>query len=88
MNSLPIRVVPTEELPLDDTHTRGVITFTVSSALKMRRATNLVVLEDERTGQAIASAVTPHGRLEALGRNVADAVGRLSTLATRPQGRE
>lgn len=84
-----VRVVPTSELPLNATHTRGVITFTVSSALKMRHATNLVVLEDESTGQAIASATTPHdGRLEALGRNVADAVERLATLATRPEGRE
>lgn len=88
------RVVPTSELPLGAKHRRGIITFTVSSALEFRRATDLVVVD--HGDYAVASARTPHGVLQVLGNRdpdrglsaIYDAVTRLATLCTRREGRE
>lgn len=83
---MKIRVLTAEQLPMDATHQRGALTFTVSSALAFRKATDLHVVESD--GQAIAYARTPRGELITLGDSAFDAVTRLATLATRPEGRE
>lgn len=83
-----IRVVPSNEIPLDKPLVqKGIISFTVQSALDERRATGLTVLEDRESGQALVFANTPHGTLEQMGSSVYDALGRFITLAIRREGR-
>ena len=93
---MKIRVVAAEELPMDATHERGALSFTVQEAIDFRGGRDLLVLEDEERGQAMAGIVTPNGVITVLGNRdpkrgtsaVYDAVTRLATRATQPIGRD